>query len=107
MSEKRLELIRGLGPAAAMAMVVGHIIGTGVFLVPSAMTRATGSVGLVFLVWVVGGALSLFGALTIAELGAAMPEAGGAYVYLRRGLGPVVGLVFGWMLNLVGQTSDI
>src|SRR5229473_2310583 len=49
MSEKRLELVRGLGPAAAMAMVVGHIIGTGVFLVPSAMARATGSTGLVFL----------------------------------------------------------
>src|SRR5436853_256784 len=90
-----------------MAMVVGHIIGTGVFLVPSAMTRATGSVGLVFLVWVVGGALSLFGALTIAELGAAMPEAGGAYVYLRRGLGPVWGFLFGWMNNLVGQPSSI
>ncbi len=53
MSEKRLELVRGLGPAAAMAMVVGHIIGTGVFLVPSAMARATGSAGLVFLVWIV------------------------------------------------------
>jgi len=57
MSEKKLELVRGLGPAAAMAMVVGHIIGTGVFLVPSSMARATGSVGLVFLVWIVGGAL--------------------------------------------------
>ncbi len=90
-----------------MAMVVGHIIGTGVFLVPSAMTRATGSVGLVFLVWIVGGALSLFGALTIAELGAAMPEAGGAYIYLRRGLGPVWGFLFGWMNNLVGKPSSI
>src|SRR5207302_648323 len=83
------------------------LIGAGVFLVPSAMTRATGSVGLVFLVWVVGGALSLFGALTIAELGAAMPEAGGAYVYLRRGLGPVWGFLFGWMNNLVGKPSSI
>ncbi len=107
MSEKKLELVRGLGPAAAMAMVVGHIIGTGVFLVPSAMTRATGSVGLVFLVWIVGGALSLFGALTIAELGAAMPEAGGAYVYLKRGFGPVWGFLFGWMNNLVGKPASI
>jgi basic amino acid/polyamine antiporter, APA family len=107
MSEKRLELVRGLGAWATMAMVVGHIIGTGVFLVPSAMTRATGSVGLVFLVWIVGGILSLFGALTIAELGAAMPEAGGAYVYLRRGLGPVWGFLFGWMNNLVGKPSSI
>ncbi|HEX8764754.1 MAG TPA: amino acid permease, partial [Candidatus Acidoferrum sp.] len=87
MGEEKLELVQGLGAWATMAMVVGHIIGTGVFLVPSAMTRATGSVGLVFLVWIVGGILSLFGALTIAELGAAMPKAGGAYVYLSRGLG--------------------
>src|SRR2546430_4758616 len=107
MNEKRPGLVQGLGPSAAMAMVVGHIIGTGVFLVPSAMTRATGSVGLVFLVWVVGGALSLFGSLTIAELGAAMPEAGGAYVYLRRGIGPVWGFLFGWMNNLVGKPSSI
>ena len=107
MSEKKLQLVQGLGAWAAMAMVVGHIIGTGIFLVPSAMTRATGSVGLVFLVWIVGGALSLFGALTIAELGAAMPEAGGAYIYLRRGLGPVWGFLFGWMNNLVGKPSSI
>jgi APA family basic amino acid/polyamine antiporter len=107
MSEKRLELVRGLGPAAAMAMVVGHIIGTGVFLVPSAMARATGSAGLVFLVWIVGGALSLFGALTIAELGAAMPEAGGAYIYLKRGFGPMWGFLFGWMNNLVGKPASI
>jgi basic amino acid/polyamine antiporter, APA family len=107
MNEKRLELVQGLGAWATMAMVVGHIIGTGVFLVPSAMTRATGSVGLVFLVWIVGGILSLFGALTIAELGAAMPEAGGAYVYLRRGLGPVWGFLFGWMNNLVGKPASI
>ena len=107
MAEKKLELVQGLGAWATMAMVVGHIIGTGVFLVPSAMTRATGSVGLVFLVWIVGGILSLFGALTIAELGAAMPEAGGAYVYLRRGLGPVWGFLFGWMNNLVGKPASI
>ena len=107
MSTKPLELVRGLGAAAAMAMVVGHIIGTGVFLVPSSMARATGYEGLVFLVWVVGGALSLFGALTIAELGAAMPEAGGAYIYLKRGLGPVWGFLYGWMNNLVGKPASI
>jgi len=107
MSEERLELVRGLGPWAAMAMVVGHIIGTGVFLVPGAMARATGSVGMIFLVWIVGGVLSLFGALTIAELGAAMPEAGGPYVYLKRGFGPAWGFLFGWMNNMVGKPSSI
>jgi amino acid transporter len=103
----KLELVKGLGAWAAMAMVVGHIIGTGVFLVPSSMARATDSVGLIFLVWVVGGALSLAGALTVAELGAAMPEAGGAYVYLKRGFGPVWGFLFGWMNNLVGKPASI
>ena len=107
MTEKRLELVQGLGPWATMSMVVGHIIGTGVFLVPTAMSRATHSVGLVFIVWVVGGVLSLFGALTIAELGAAMPKAGGAYVYLKRGFGPVWGFLFGWMNNLVGKPASI
>jgi len=107
MNEKRLELVRGLGPWAAMAMVVGHIIGTGIFIVPNAMSQATGSVGLVFLVWIVGGALSLFGALTVAELGAAIPEAGGAYVYLKRGFSPMWGFLFGWMNNLVGKPASI
>src|SRR5215813_2576022 len=107
MGEKKLELVKGLGAWAAMAMVVGHIIGTGVFLVPSAMTRVTGSVGLVFLVWIVGGILSLFGALIIAELGAVMFEAGGVYVYLRCGLGSVWGFLFGWMNNLVGKPAFI
>jgi APA family basic amino acid/polyamine antiporter len=107
MTTKPLELVKGLGAWAAMAMVVGHIIGTGVFLVPSSMARATESVGLIFLVWVVGGALSLAGALTVAELGASMPEAGGAYVYLKRGFGPAWGFLFGWMNNLVGKPASI
>ncbi len=107
MSEKRLELVKGLGAWAAMAMVVGHIIGTGVFLVPHDMAEASHSVGIIFLVWIVGGFLSLAGALTVAELGAAMPEAGGAYVYLSRGLGPRWGFLFGWMNNLVGKPASI
>lgn len=104
---KQLELIKGLGPWAAMAMVVGHIIGTGVFLKPREMADATHSVGLIFVVWVVGGALSLAGALTVAELGASMPHAGGPYVYLKRGLGPTWGFLFGWMNNLIGKPSSI
>lgn len=104
---KPLELVKGLGPWAAMAMVVGHIIGTGVFLVPSSMARATGSVGIIFLVWIVGGFLSLAGALSVAELGAAMPKAGGPYVYISRGLGARWGFLFGWMNNLVGKPASI
>lgn len=107
MATKPLELVRGLGPWAAAAIVIGTMIGTGVFLVPSSMARDTGAVGLVFAVWIVGGALSLFGALAYAELGAAIPEAGGEYAYLRRGFGPAWGFLFGWMHSIVGRPASI
>src|SRR5713101_4257518 len=93
MSEKRIELVRGLGPWAAMAIVVGTIIGTGIFLKPGEMAAVGGSVSVVYAAWIVGGVLTLFGALSFAELGAAMPEAGGQYAYLTRGLGPVWGIL--------------
>jgi APA family basic amino acid/polyamine antiporter len=104
---KKLDLVKGLGAWATLAMVVGHIIGTGVFLKPREMAEATHSVGLIFVVWMVGGFLSIAGALSLAELGAAMPEAGGAYIYLKRGLGPRWGFMFGWMNNIVGKPSSI
>jgi len=106
MSEKRLELIRGLGPWASGAIVVGTMIGTGIFLKPAEMAREGGSVSVVFAAWIVGGILSLFGALAYAELGAAIPEAGGEYAYLRRGFGPVWGFLFGWMHSTVGRTAS-
>src|ERR1700686_3927449 len=101
MSEKRLELVRGLGAWASMAIVVGTMIGTGIFLKPAEMARDAGSVGIVFAAWVVGDVLSLFGALAYAELGAAIPEAGGEYAYLRRAFGPVWGFLFGWTHSIV------
>ena len=70
-------------------MVVGTIIGSGIFLVPAEMMQAVGSAKLVYLAWVVGGLLSFFGALTYAELGAMKPQAGGEYVYVRDGYGPL------------------
>ncbi len=100
-------LIRGLGYWATTAMVVGNIIGTGIFTVPRKMAQDTGAEGLVYLVWIAGGILSLFGALSIAELGASIPEAGGSYVYLRRAFGPKWGFLFGWMNNVVGKPSSI
>jgi APA family basic amino acid/polyamine antiporter len=106
MASAPAKLIRGLGPWAAMAIVVGTMIGTGIFLKPSAMARETGSVLLVFLAWVVGGALSLAGALSYAELGAALPEAGGEYPYLRRGLGTKWAFMFGWMHSIVGRPAS-
>src|SRR5215472_3288383 len=94
-------LIRGLGLWAAIAIVVGDTIGTGVFLVSSDMARAVGSSGLVLTAWVLGGMIVLLGALCYAELGAAFPKAGGAYFYLGRGLGPLWGFLFGWMSSLL------
>jgi len=91
------DLIRGLGLWSAAAIVIGDTIGTGVFLVTSDMARAVGSATLVFAAWLIGGLIVLFGAFCYAELGAAFPKAGGPYVYLSRGLGPLWGFLFGWM----------
>ena len=82
------ELRRELGLWGAVAVVVGTVIGSGIFAVPKAMVLHAGSPAWVFFVWVFGGVLSLFGALTYAELAAAMPEAGGEYAYLRTAYGP-------------------
>jgi APA family basic amino acid/polyamine antiporter len=87
--------------------VVGTIIGSGIFLVPKAMVAQVGSVGMVFAVWIAGGLLSLFGALSYAELGAAMPEAGGEYVYLSRAYGPVWGFLYGWTQMWVAKSGSI
>src|SRR5271154_5670361 len=106
MPEKRLELVRGLGAWASGAIVVGTMIGTGIFLKPSEMAREGRYVSVVFAAWIVGAILSLFGALSFAELGAAMPEAGGEYAYLRRGFGPAWGFLFGWMHSIVGRPSS-
>lgn len=107
MKEAQITLAHGLGGIASTAIVVGTVIGTGVFLVPSSMARATGSVGLVFAAWILGGALSLAGALAYAELGAAMPEAGGEYVYLKRAFSPAWGFLYGWMQSIVGKPASI
>ncbi len=103
----RLELIRGLGAWASGAIVVGTMIGTGIFLKPAEMARVGGTVSIVFAAWIVGAILSLFGALSFAELGAAIPEAGGEYAYLRRAFGPAWGFLFGWMHAIVGRPSSL
>ncbi len=90
------ELVRGLGPWAAASIVVGTIIGTGVFLKTAVMAQLGGSAGWVLAAWGVAGVLSLAGAMTYAELGAMFPTAGGEYIYLRKGYGPFMGYLFGW-----------
>jgi amino acid transporter len=94
-------LVRGLGALQAAAVVVSTIIGTGIFLVAAPMARATGSASLVLITWLVGTVVALSGTLCFAELGAALPEAGGLFVYLNRGLGPVSGFLFGWTTSVI------
>src|SRR6476661_2483301 len=101
------ELSRDLGPSHATAIVVGTIIGSGIFLVPAEMTQAVGSAKLVFLAWIVGGLLSFAGALTYAELGAMKPQSGGEYVYVRDAYGPLWGFLYGWTWFLIAKPASI
>jgi len=88
------ELSRDLGVSHAGAVVVGTIIGSGIFLVPAEMMQAVGSAKLVYLAWIVGGVLSLAGALTYAELSALKPHTGGEYIYMRDGYAPLGGFLY-------------
>jgi amino acid transporter len=99
------ELPRKLGLATGMAIVVGVIIGSGIFRVPSPIAAAAGNLTGIALVWILGGGVALFGALSIAELAAMYPEAGGPYVYLREAYGKPLAFLFGWMLLLTEPIS--
>src|ERR1700732_1420541 len=106
-SSPRAELSRDLGVSHASAVVVGTIIGSGIFLVPAEMMQAVGSAKLVYLAWLVGGLLSFFGALTYAELGAMKPQAGGEYVYVRDGYGPLAGFLYAWTWFLIAKPASV
>jgi basic amino acid/polyamine antiporter, APA family len=101
------QLPRALGLRHAIAIVVGTIIGSGIFLVPKEMMQAVGSAKLVYLAWIVGGILSIFGALTYAELGALKPQAGGEYVYVRDGYGPLAGFLYAWTWFVIAKPASI
>ena len=103
----RPELSRDLGVSHACAVVVGTIIGSGIFLVPAEMMQAVGSAKLVYLAWIIGGILSFFGALTYAELGAMKPQAGGEYVYVRDAYGPLAGFLYGWTWFVIAKPASI
>src|SRR3979490_2185882 len=103
----RPELSRDLGVSHASAIVVGTIIGSGIFLVPAEMMQAVGSAKLVYLAWLVGGALSFFGALTYAGLGEMRPQAGGEYVYVRDAYGPLAGFLYGWTWFLIAKPASV
>jgi basic amino acid/polyamine antiporter, APA family len=100
-------LARDLGAGHATAIVVGTIIGSGIFLVPAEMMQAAGSAKLVYLAWIVGGLLSFFGAMTYAELGAMKPQAGGEYVYIRDGYGPLPAFLYAWTWFLIAKPASI
>jgi APA family basic amino acid/polyamine antiporter len=102
-----VSLKRDLGLWSAVAIVVGTVIGSGIFIVPNVMIRNMGTPGMVFVVWVTGGLMSLSGALSYAELSAAMPGAGGEYVYLREAYGPLWSFIYGWTQMWVAKSGSI
>lgn len=100
-------LVRALGPAAASSIVLGTMIGTGIFLKPSEVAADAGSAGWALAAWVIGGFVSLLGALCYVELGSAIPEAGGEYAYLREGMGETWGFLFGWTHSMVARPASV
>ena len=107
MTDSREGLEKRLGLFDSTMMMVGIVIGSGIFLTTGIMAKYIPSVPLILLAWLIGGLLVWAGALTYAELGAALPEAGGQYVYLREAYGPLPGFLFGWKLFLVNMTGSI
>ncbi len=101
------QLKRDLGLWSAAAIVVGTVIGSGIFIVPKSMILNVGTPGMVLFVFLFGGLLSLGGALTYAELAAMLPEAGGEYVYLREAYGPLWAFIYGWAQLLLAKSASI
>jgi APA family basic amino acid/polyamine antiporter len=101
------ELVKGLGLTSATMLVMGSMIGSGIFIVSAEISREVTSPALLIGAWLVTGFLTIVGALTYGELAAMMPRAGGQYVYLRESLGPLWGFLYGWTLFLVIQTGTI
>jgi basic amino acid/polyamine antiporter, APA family len=103
----RTGLLKSLGLMDATALVVGSMIGSGVFIVAADISRQVASPGLMMVTWVVTAVLTVIAALSYGELAAAMPQAGGQYVYLREAFGPLSGFLYGWTLFLVIQTGTL
>ncbi|HWS95821.1 MAG TPA: amino acid permease, partial [Candidatus Methylomirabilis sp.] len=101
------EFVKGLGLTSATTLVMGSMIGSGIFIVSAEIAREVNSPALLIAAWLVTGFLTITGALAYGELAAMMPQAGGQYVYLRESLGPLWGFLYGWTLYLVIQTGTI
>ncbi len=100
-------MVQSLGLFSSTALVIGSMIGSGIFLVDSDIARVTNSPALYLGAWIVTGILTMIAALSYGELAAMMPKAGGQYVYLRESLGPLWGFLYGWTLFVVIQTGTI
>ncbi len=106
-TELETRMVKGLGALDATTLVVGSMIGSGIFIVAADMARQLNSPGLLLLTWIITGLLTLIAAISYGELAAMMPHAGGQYVYLRESFGPMAGFLYGWTLFLVIQTGTI
>ncbi len=101
------QFVKGLGLISATTLVIGSMIGSGIYIVSADISRLVGSPALLIGAWLVTGFMTIVGALCYGELAAMMPHAGGQYVYLRESLGPIWGFLYGWTLFLVIQTGTI
>src|SRR5437879_5717048 len=100
-------LVRALGPIDATTIVIGSMIGSGIFITSAESARLIGAPGWLLLAWAVAGLLTITGALCCSELATMMPRAGGVYIFLREAYGPSIGFLYGWTLFLVIQTGTI
>ena len=106
-TREKAGLVKGLGLLDSTTLVMGSMIGSGIFIVAADIARQVQSPGLLIMTWLVTAVLTLIAALSYGELAAAMPHAGGQYVYLREAFGPLCGFLYGWTLFLVIQTGTI
>src|SRR5213082_4305214 len=106
-TDQSSSLVRGLGLLDATMIVIGSMIGSGIFIVSAESSRLIGAPGWLLLAWTVAGLLTITGALCCSELATMMPRAGGVYVFLREAYGPALGFLFAWTLFLVVQTGTI
>src|SRR5256714_2819768 len=106
-NDSRKHLERGLGLLDATMIVVGSMIGSGIFITSAESSRLVGAPGWLLAAWALAGVLTITGALCCAELAAIWPRAGGQYVFLREAYSPAIGFLFGWSLFLVVQTGTI
>src|SRR5712675_1584589 len=105
--QRQSGLVRALGPIDATMIVIGSMIGSGIFITSAESARLSGAPGWLLLGWGIAGLLTMTGALCCAELATMMPRAGGVYVFFREAYGPALGFLYGWTLFLVVQTGTI